>query len=255
MDIFSHFFDVIGTYNGFIALLTLTVLEIILGIDNIVFLSIIVGRAPKSQQKRVRMIGLLMAMGLRILMLFGISLIIQSDKTLFSIASNEISIRDLILFGGGLFLIGKSTMEIHHKIAEAGLIKDEEPEPLSKTKVAKNAMGSLFLQIGIINIIFSIDSLLTAIGLTQDVPTMILGIVISTLAMMAIAGRVGEFIINNPTVIMLALSFLIMIGTLLVAESLDVHVPRQYVYFAMGFSLFVELLNVMLIRRLFGKKK
>lgn len=248
---FENFFDILFTKAGLTSFGVLTVLEIVLGIDNIVFLSILVGRAPKNKQRYVRNVGLVMAMFLRIAMLFGLTVIVNSkDITLISIVGHDMSIKDVILFVGGLFLIGKSTMEIHHKIFEA----QHGPREKKPSKFAKagNSLGMLFVQIGLINIIFSIDSILTAIGLTNDVPTMILSVVVSTIFMMIFAGKVGEFINENPTIIMLALSFLIMIGTLLIADSFHFEIPRGYVYFAMGFSLFVELLNLLLLKRLYS---
>lgn len=252
---FDHFFEVLFTQEGITSFAILTVLEIVLGIDNIVFLSIVVGRAPKEKQRFVRNVGLLMAMVLRILMLFGITFIVQNQSVpLFTIGSHSMSIKDVILFVGGLFLIGKSTMEIHHKIFEA-----THPHKPKKEKTVKQKVGagiaSLFIQIALINIIFSIDSILTAVGLTTDVPTMILAVIVSTLFMMLFAGSVGRFINNNPTIIMLALSFLIMIGTLLIADSFHFEIPRGYVYFAMGFSLFVEMLNLLLLKKLYRQEE
>lgn len=251
---FENFFDVLFTKAGLTSFGVLTILEIVLGIDNIVFLSIVVSRAPKNKQRYVRNVGLIMAMFLRIGMLFGLTAIINAkDITLISIVGHDMSIKDVILFIGGLFLIGKSTMEIHHKIFEA----QHGPQEKKHGKLAKagNTIGMLFVQIGLINIIFSIDSILTAIGLTTDPPTMILAVVVSTLFMMLFAGKVGNFINENPTIIMLALSFLIMIGTLLIADSFHFEIPRGYVYFAMGFSLFVELLNLVLLNRLYKGNK
>lgn len=248
---FESFFDVIATKEGFTSFAILTVLEIVLGIDNIVFLSIIVGRAPKAKQRYVRNVGLIMAMFLRVGMLFGITVIVNNqDVPVMSVIGHEMSIKDIILFIGGLFLIGKSTMEIHHKIYEAQHGPREEKKS-GKLKKAGATIASLFIQIALINVIFSIDSILTAVGLTTDVPSMVLAVILSTLFMMLFAGHVGRFINENPTIIMLALSFLIMIGTLLIADALHFHIPRGYVYFAMGFSLFVEMLNLLLLRRLY----
>jgi predicted tellurium resistance membrane protein TerC len=249
-------FDVIFTSAGLTSFAILTVLEIVLGIDNIVFLSIIVSRAPKNKQRMVRNWGLVMAMFLRVGMLFGINVIVNNqDNTLFTFLGNDFSIKGIILFVGGLFLIGKSTMEIHHKITEAAFGPHPGEKEKSPVKKAGNALGGLFAQIALINIIFSIDSILTAVGLTNHVPTMILAVVISTLFMMLFAKHVGEFINNNPTIIMLALSFLIMIGTLLIAEAFHFEIPRGYVYFAMGFSLFVEMLNLLLLKNLYRRRE
>lgn len=248
-------FDVLLTSAGITSFAVLTILEIVLGIDNIVFLSIIVGRAPLEKQRYVRNMGLLMAMVLRVGMLFGINIIVSNqDVTLITVFSHHMSIKDIILFIGGLFLIGKSTMEIHHKITEAAF-GPHNGEEKSTIKKVGNSLGSLFAQIAVINVIFSIDSILTAVGLTNHVPTMILAVIISTLFMMIFAKHVGTFINENPTIIMLALSFLIMIGTLLIADALHFHIPRGYVYFAMGFSLFVEMLNLLLLKNLYRKKE
>jgi len=254
---FENFFDVLFTQEGITSFAILTVLEIVLGIDNIVFLSIIVARAPKEKQRFVRNVGLIMAMFLRIGMLFGITFIVANqDVPVIEIAGHPFSVKDIILFIGGLFLIGKSTMEIHHKIFEATHQKEVKQEEKKLKKRLGDGLTSLFIQIGLINIIFSIDSILTAVGLTNDVPSMILAVIVSTLFMMLFAGSVGRFINENPTIIMLALSFLIMIGTLLIADALHFHIPRGYVYFAMGFSLFVEMLNLVLLRRMYkGPKK
>ena len=248
-------FDVLFTSAGLTSFAILTLLEIVLGIDNIVFLSIIVSRAPQEKQRYIRNLGLIMAMILRVGMLFGINIIVSNqDVTLITVFSHNMSIKDIILFIGGLFLIGKSTMEIHHKITEAAFGPHNEEEKSTIKKVG-NSIGSLFAQMAIINVIFSIDSILTAVGLTNHVPTMILAVIISTLFMMLFARHVGTFINENPTIIMLALSFLIMIGTLLIADALHFHIPRGYVYFAMGFSLFVEMLNLLLLKNLYRKKE
>lgn len=259
---FDSIIDVFTSQAAIVSLLVLTILEIVLGIDNIVFLSIVVGRAPQEKQRYVRNVGLIMAMFLRIIMLFGLSFIVANEKTpLFTIYDFDLSIKDIILFIGGLFLIAKSTSEIHHKITEAMHPEEEKKEK----KNSGNKLSNLFIQIALINIIFSIDSILTAVGLTSDflkagkeaeaMAIMIMGVVFSTIVMMLVAGKVGEFINNNPTIIMLALSFLIMIGTLLIADALHFHIPRGYVYFAMGFSLFVEILNLLLLKNISKRKK
>lgn len=253
---FENFFDVLFTQEGLTSFAVLTILEIVLGIDNIVFLSIVVARAPKEKQRYVRNVGLIMAMVLRIGMLFGITFIVQNqDTAVITIAGHGFSVKDIILFVGGLFLIGKSTMEIHHKIFEAAHKDEVKKEEKSLKKKVSDGLTSLFIQIGLINIIFSIDSILTAVGLTTDVPSMVLAVIVSTLFMMLFAGHVGRFINENPTIIMLALSFLIMIGMLLIADAMHVHIPRGYVYFAMGFSLFVEMLNLLLLKRLYKKRE
>ena len=247
-------FDLLFTSAGLTSFAVLTLMEIVLGIDNIVFLSIIVARAPKEKQRMIRNWGLIMAMFLRVGMLFCINVIVNNqDTALFTLFGNAFSIKDIILFVGGLFLIGKSTMEIHHKITDAAF-GPREGEEKSTIKRAAESIGSLFAQIALINIIFSIDSILTAIGLTNHVPTMMLAVILSTIFMMLFAKNVGEFINNNPTIIMLALSFLIMIGTLLIADAFHYELPRGYVYFAMGFSLFVEMLNLLLLKNMYRKR-
>jgi len=222
------------TTDNLISLFTLTLLEIILGIDNIIFISIIAGKLPGSQQNRARKIGLVLAMLVRILLLLGIGLIIQSKNDLFTIAGNGISIRDLILLFGGLFLIGKTVSEIHGKL-------EGENEEEEKSKVA--SFGVILVQIVLIDIVFSFDSILTAVGLSDHVEIMIGAVIISMSVMMIYARRISVFINRRPTLKMLALSFLILIGLLLVAEAFDVHVPKGMVYFGMVFALGVEILN------------
>jgi predicted tellurium resistance membrane protein TerC len=208
-----------------------------------------VGKAPLESQRKIRNLGLLLALVFRIIMLFGIAYIAHITTPLFTIGSTGFSVRDIILFVGGLFLIAKSTLEIHHKLAEAAsghLNENKKPEASNTKKVVSN----MIMQIIVIDIIFSIDSILTAVGLTEHVGTMILAVIISIIFMMIVSKAVGEFINKNPTIVMLALSFLIMIGMLLIADAFHFHVPRGYIYFAMGFSLMVEVLNLILINRL-----
>ncbi|NHN78650.1 TerC family protein [Azotobacter chroococcum] len=220
-----------------VAFFTLTALEIVLGIDNIIFISILVGRLPKEQQPRARFFGLALAMGTRILLLLSIAWVMRLTADLFSVLGQGVSGRDLILFFGGLFLLFKSTLEIWHSV--------EGEEEAGREGGAKRAgfMG-VILQIAVVDIIFSLDSVITAVGLVQNVPVMIAAIVIAVLVMMMAAGTISEFIEKHPSLKILALSFLIVVGTLLVAESFEVHVPKGYVYFAMAFSLAVEALNI-----------
>lgn len=252
MGDFLNQFEFITTGSGIMAFLTLTILEVVLGIDNLVFISILVDKAPKENQRTIRMLGLTMALVFRIIMLLFISYIASLTAPAFSIGSHDFSWRDLILFGGGLFLITKSTLEIHHKIEEAGL--DEHQAEKKAKKTFKNIVTMMILQIIMIDIIFSIDSILTAVGLTDIKALMISAVVISMIFMMIFAKPVGEFINKNPTIVMLALSFLLMIGMLLIAEAFHYDLPREYVYFAMGFSLTVEILNLILLKRLNKKK-
>lgn len=254
MNEFLQHLSFFTTFDGIMAFLTLAILEIVLGIDNLVFISILVDKAPKESQKRIRNLGLLLALVFRIIMLLFISYIAQLKAPVFSVSDIDFSIRDIILFGGGLFLIAKSTLEIHHKLEEAGSDEKEEVKE-QKKKNGKNLVSMMIIQIILIDIIFSIDSILTAVGLTDDTALMVSAVILSIIFMMLFSGPVGRFINNNPTIVMLALSFLLMIGMLLVADAFHFHVPRGYIYFAMGFSLTVEVLNLILLKRLNRRKK
>ena len=229
-----------------VAFLTLTALEIVLGIDNIIFISILVSRLPRHQQARARFFGLALAMGTRILLLLSIAWVMRLTTDLFTVMGEGISGRDLILFFGGLFLLFKSTLEIWHSV-------EGEEESHEAGGAAKAGFTSIILQIAVIDIIFSLDSVITAVGLVENVPVMVAAIVIAVLVMMLAAGTISDFIDKHPTLKILALSFLIVVGTLLVAESFDVHVPKGYVYFAMAFSLGVEALNIRM-RRAMSRK-
>ncbi len=233
----------IFTTTALVSLLTLTFLEIVLGIDNIIFISIVAGKLPKSQQKRARTIGLILALVMRVGLLAAISWLASAESSLFELPfsflseeARSISIRDLILFIGGLFLMSKSTTEIHSKI---------EGE---KEKAAKNAkvltLNMAVAQIVMLDIVFSFDSILTAVGLTQHLEIMIAAVIIAMLIMLAFSEKVSNFVNDHPTVKMLALSFLLMIGMLLVLDAFAVDVPKGYVYFSIAFSLFVEMLNL-----------
>ena len=219
-----------------IAFFTLTALEIVLGIDNIIMISILVGRMPKHLQPRTRFFGLALAMVTRILLLLSITWVMRLTADLFHLFGQGISGRDLILFFGGLFLLFKSTMEIYHSLEGA----EEEQKSGGK---AHGFMG-IIVQIAIIDIIFSLDSVITAVGLVQNVPVMVAAIIVAVLVMMLCAGAISDFIDKHPSLKMLALSFLIVVGTVLIAEAFEVHVPKGYVYFAMAFSLAVEALNI-----------
>jgi predicted tellurium resistance membrane protein TerC len=218
-----------------VALATLTCLEIVLGVDNIIFISILVGRLQESVRQKARIVGLGLAMGMRILLLLMISWLMQLQKPLFSVPGTEISGRDLILIGGGLFLLAKSTMEIHHAV-------EGEPERDHPRKAA--GFASVIAQIGIIDLVFSLDSVITAVGMADDVPVMIIAIVIAVFVMMFAAKPIGDFVDRHPTVKMLALNFLLLIGVALIAEGIDFHIPKGYIYFAMAFSVMVEMLNL-----------
>ncbi len=226
-----------------VAFLTLTALEIVLGIDNIIFISILVSRLPKEQQPKARFFGLALAMGTRILLLLSIAWVMRLTADLFHVFGEGISGRDLILFFGGLFLLFKSTAEIYHSLEGA---EEGGPDAPKKTY---GFMG-IIVQIAIIDIVFSLDSVITAVGLVEHVPVMVAAIVISVIVMMLSASTISDFIDKHPSLKMLALSFLIVVGTVLIAESFDVHVPKGYVYFAMAFSLAVEAINIRLRGRM-----
>jgi len=222
------------------ALVTLTAIEIVLGIDNIIFISILVAKLPEKQRARARLLGLSAAMIMRIALLLSLAYIMRLTAPLFTILTWEISGRDLILIGGGLFLLAKSTLEIHGKL-EGG------DEPKQKGKVG--GFWLVILQILLLDVVFSLDSVITAIGLANRLVVMVLAIVIAVLVMIVSAGAVDRFIDRHPTFKILALSFLLLIGLALVAEGVDVHIPKSSVYFAMGFSVFVEFLNTKITRR------
>ncbi|CAM5518353.1 TerC family protein OS=Stutzerimonas stutzeri OX=316 GN=CXK95_13925 PE=3 SV=1 [Stutzerimonas stutzeri] len=230
-----------------VAFLTLTALEIVLGIDNIIFISILVSRLPKAQQPKARFFGLALAMGTRILLLLSIAWVMRLTDDLFTVWEQGVSGRDLILFFGGLFLLFKSTMEIWHSV------EGEEEEQHGPGGAVKAGFLGIILQIAVIDIVFSLDSVITAVGLVQNVPVMVAAIVIAVLVMMMSAGTISDFIEKHPTLKILALSFLIVVGTLLIAEAFGVHVPKGYVYFAMAFSLGVEALNIRM-RKAMGRK-
>ncbi|MCH6200666.1 TerC family protein [Aquiflexum sp. LQ15W] len=218
-----------------IALLTLTFLEIVLGVDNIIFISIVSNKLPESQQGKARTLGLAFALIFRIVLLLGISYIIQFTQPLISVFDFDMSGRDLILAGGGLFLLFKSTIEIHHKMEG----KAEEVKPNSANNFAK-----VVFQIILLDLVFSFDSILTAIGLVEEVLIMIIAVTISIGIMMAFAGKISSFINKHPTLQVLALSFLILIGFMLLVEGFHVEVPKGYIYFAVFFSLAVEVINM-----------
>mgnify|MGYP001007737475 CR=1 FL=1 len=221
--------------ESIIALLTLTVLEIVLGIDNIIFISILSGKLPRDIQKKARLTGLTLAMFIRIGLLFSLTWIMQLTAPLFNILSKEISGRDIILIIGGLFLLGKSTHEIHEKL--------EGTEGETMTKVIPSFWGTI-IQILLLDIVFSLDSVITAVGMANNISIMITAVVIAVGFMMLFSTPISNFVENHPTIKMLALSFLILIGVSLVAEGLDQHIPKGYIYFAMAFSVFVEFLNI-----------
>jgi predicted tellurium resistance membrane protein TerC len=220
-----------------IALATLTALEIVLGIDNVVFISILASKLPKEQQGKARQIGLALAMLMRIALLFSLSWVIRLTGPLFFILGNAISGRDLILILGGLFLLAKSTHEIHQKL---------EGEEGSSSDRVRPTFQSVIAQIVVLDVVFSLDSVITAVGMVRRVWIMVVAVVIAITFMMIFAGPISQFVDRHPTVKMLALSFLLLIGVTLIAEGFDHHIPKGYIYFAMAFSVFVEFLNLRL---------
>jgi predicted tellurium resistance membrane protein TerC len=235
-----EFFSWITEPDAWVALLTLTVLEIVLGIDNIVFISVLTSKLPREQQARARSIGLGAALVMRILLLLTISWIIGLTEPFFTVFGMDFSGRDLILIGGGLFLLAKATTEIH------GALEGGEPGHGKSGGRATATFGSTIVQIGLLDIVFSLDSVITAVGMADDIPVMIIAIVIAIGVMLLASGPLSRFVEEHPTVKMLALSFLLLIGMSLVADGFDVHIPKGYIYVAMGFSVFVELLNLRL---------
>jgi predicted tellurium resistance membrane protein TerC len=232
--------ELLANPQAWIALLTLTLLELVLGIDNIIFISILVDKLPKEQRELARKIGLFMAMFMRIGLLLVLAWIVGLVTPLFTVLGQEISGRDLILILGGLFLVWKSTTEIH------GSLEGEEGHTSSAVKAT---FASVIAQIMVIDLVFSLDSIITAVGMVDDVRVMIAAVVLSVGLMMLFAGPIGRFVSDHPTIKMLALSFLVVVGIVLIAEGFDSHVPKGYVYFAMAFSLGVELLNIKLRKR------
>ena len=230
-------FEWIASPEAWIALGTLAALEIVLGIDNIIFLSILVARLPEKQRAFARRLGLGLAMFARLALLFSISWVMGLTETWFTVLNHDISGRDVILIGGGLFLLAKSTQEIHHSLEGA------QQDPSAPTVVANNLMMVL-IQIMILDIVFSLDSVITAVGLVNDIEIMAIAIIAAVLVMMFAAKSIGDFVDAHPSIKILALSFLIMVGAMLIVEGFDVHVPKGYIYFAMAFSVVVEMINI-----------
>ena len=226
--------DWIGDPHAWAALAALTAIEIVLGIDNIIFITILVGRLPDRQRRRARSLGLMIAMGARILLLFTLTWFMGITRPLFSVGDHGVSLRDVVLILGGLFLLAKSTFEIH------GRLEGEEHQVAPKVP----SFAMVLAQIAVLDIVFSLDSVITAIGLAEEIAVMVIAIVAAVSVMLVSAQAIGDFVERHPTIKMLALSFLLLIGTTLVADGLGFHFPKGYVYFAMAFSAFVETLNI-----------
>jgi predicted tellurium resistance membrane protein TerC len=233
-------FHWVTTAEGWVALATLAVLEVVLGIDNVIFISILVDKLPRGRREFARRLGLFLAMFMRIALLLVLSWLVGLTEPLFTITRFEISGRDLILILGGLFLLWKSTVEVHQ------LMEGEEGETSSKVKAT---FAAVIFQIIVIDLVFSLDSIITAVGMVNEIPIMVAAVIVSVGLMMLFAGAIGRFVSAHPTIKMLALSFLFVVGVALIAEGFDQSVPKGYIYFAMAFSIVVEMLNLRMRRR------
>jgi predicted tellurium resistance membrane protein TerC len=221
--------------QAWMALLTLTALEIVLGVDNVIFISILAGKLPPQEREKARLVGLGLAMFIRIALLFSLTWFMGLTAPLFTVLGNEISGRDIILLAGGLFLLGKSTVEIHDKLEGGGE---------HGTARAAARFAAVIVQILLLDIVFSLDSIITALGMSNRFPVMVAAVVAAVVFMMFFSGKISAFVERHPTVKMLALSFLILIGVALIGDGLDMHIPKGYIYFAMAFSVLVEMLNL-----------
>lgn len=229
--------EVFFTLEGLISLLTLSLLEIVLGIDNIIFISLLSNKLPEESRPKARFFGIALALVFRVIMLLGINWIIQFTDPLFSLFGQEVTGRDIILMAGGFFLLAKSTSEIHEKM-------DPRPKNEKSIKAINKGLVSIVVQIGLLDIVFSFDSILTAIGMTEELVIMISAVVISLIVMLIFSKRISNFIEKYPTLQVLALSFLILIGFVLIADGLHFHIPKGYIYVAVAFSLIVEVINI-----------
>lgn len=239
-------FDWLTNSEMWMALATLTALEIVLGIDNIIFISVLVGRLPEHQRNLARRLGLGLAMIARLGLLFSISLMMGLTTPLFTVMNQALSGRDLILIGGGLFLLAKATHEIHQSL---------EGIEEHTSSVAATSFGMMMIQIALLDIVFSLDSVITAVGLVDDISVMATAIIAAVLVMLFASRAIGEFVDTHPTIKILALSFLILVGVTLMVEGFDVHVPKGYIYFAMAFSVAVEMINLRIRRRAIPPRK
>jgi predicted tellurium resistance membrane protein TerC len=233
--------ELLSDPQAWIAFLTLTGLELVLGIDNVIFIAILVDKLPEARRNLARRLGLFLAMFMRIGLLFLLSWMVGLTQPLFTVLRQEISGRDLIMIAGGLFLIWKSTKEIH------GLVQGESGEP---SRAVRATFGAVLVQIMLIDIVFSLDSIITAVGMVDELRIMIAAVIASVALMMAFSGAIGRFVSSHPTIKMLALAFLLLIGLVLIADGFDHHVPKGYVYFAMAFSVAVEMLNLRMRRKI-----
>jgi len=232
------------TADGFAALVTLTVLEVVLGIDNVIFISILAGKLPPDRRDRARKIGLLAAMVMRVLLLMSLAWIIRLTQPILTVLGQPISGRDLILIGGGLFLLYKATSEIHEKL--------EGEEGHRSARVAPS-LAAVIGQIMVLDIVFSLDSVITAVGMADDLSVMVTAVILAVGIMFVSSGAISRFVMEHPTVKVLALSFLLLIGCSLIAEGFGAHIPKGYIYFAMGFSVFVEMINLRMMARRHAK--
>jgi predicted tellurium resistance membrane protein TerC len=235
------FMEWVTNPQAWVALATLTALEIVLGVDNIIFISILAGRLPESQRQRARTLGLGLAAGTRILLLLSITWVMSLTEPLFALFGREVSGRDLVLFCGGLFLIWKSVSEIHGTI-------ENDPTQLT-TRLRRVSLPAVIAQIAVLDIVFSLDSVITAVGLVDDIPVMVIAILLAVGVMIFAAKPIGEFVERYPTIKMLALSFLVLVGFALIADGSGFHIPKGYIYFSMAFATVVELLNIRLRKR------
>ncbi len=233
-------FSIFLTSEAWIAFLTLSLLEIVLGIDNIIFISILTNKLPEVIRGRARFAGIALALIFRVIMLLGITWIIGLTEPLFTLFEMAFTGRDLVLLAGGLFLIGKSTSEIHHKTE----VQDPKEQKQALKKKGARSFVSIIIQIGLLDIVFSFDSILTAIGMTEELVIMIMAVIVSLVVMLVFAGKIAAFIEKHPTLQVLALSFLILIGFVLIADGLHQHISKGYIYFAVAFSLMVEIINI-----------
>lgn len=243
VEFLQPYFAFVTDPTAWIALLTLVVLEIVLGIDNLIFISILTNKLPKEQQARARRLGISAALVMRLILLATISFIVQLTTPLFTAFGHGFSWRDLILIAGGLFLVWKATKEIHHTVD-----KDDHQDALLGDTLQLSLAGAIF-QILLLDLVFSIDSIITAVGMTDDIAIMYIAVIVAVSVMMLAATPLAEFIAKNPTIVMLALGFLLMIGMTLIADGMGYHVPKGYIYAAMGFSALVEGLNMLARRR------